>query len=60
MALLLAQAMADTCGFVYIIVLIEKSARKIDNTSQTENFRVFFLYEVCYQRYNMVLKNKNF
>ena len=34
--------LTDTCGFVYIIVLIEKSARKIHNTSQTENLRVFF------------------
>ena len=34
--------LTDTCGFVYIIVLIEKSARKINNTSQTENLRVFF------------------
>ena len=41
-SLALLLAMADTSGFVYIIVLIEKSARKIHNTSQTENLRVFF------------------
>ena len=41
-SLALLLAMADTCGFVYIIVLIEKSAHKIHNTSQTENLRVFF------------------